>query len=92
MVSEPFMKARQLMDVGSEGYDLSAAASAAKDATSFDADAKYLYALFQYLGEGGVQKDADSARKLLEEASAEGSNEAQIVLKEMDKNPPEVMQ
>ena len=51
MVPEPFMKARSLMDCASKEYDLSKAAECAKAGASSEPDAKYLLALFQYLGE-----------------------------------------
>ncbi|MBP5735074.1 MAG: hypothetical protein J6W53_04570, partial [Candidatus Methanomethylophilaceae archaeon] len=61
MVSEPFLSARSLMDSHSKDYDLSKAAQEAKSASSGNPDAKYLFSLFQYLGEGGIQKDKEAA-------------------------------
>ena len=89
MVSEPFMKARSLMDCKSERYDLSKAYAEVK--SSADPDAKYLYALFQYLGEGGASVDKESAKKLFTEAAEAGSKEAEIVSKEFAKNTEDVM-
>ncbi|MBO7351597.1 MAG: sel1 repeat family protein, partial [Candidatus Methanomethylophilaceae archaeon] len=79
------------MDSHSKDYDLSKAAQEAKSALSGNPDAKYLFSLFQYLGEGGIQKDKEAAKKGFSEAAESGSVEAGIVAKEFEKNPEDVM-
>ncbi len=91
MASEPFISARGLMDRHSPSYDLAKAAAEASSGMSGNSDAKYLSALFRYLGEGGVQKDKSDAKRLFSEAAAEGSKEADIVVKELERNPEDVM-
>jgi TPR repeat protein len=71
MASELGNSARALMDINSDSYDLSKAAEAAGSST--DPDSKYLYALFQYLGEGNVPQDRTAAKALLKEAADLGS-------------------
>ena len=91
MVSEPFVSARNLMDRHSQSYSLESAANEARNGLSGSPDAKYLFALFQYTGQGGVQQDKESARKLFSEAASEGSAEAGIVTGEFERNTTDVM-
>jgi hypothetical protein len=79
------------MDRHSGSYDLSKAASQAVSGSSSNPDAKYLLALFRYLGEGGMERDKDAAKALFKEAAEEGSKEADIVAKEFERNADDVM-